>query len=112
MAEMDKEYEQFFQDIVGIIEQYKNLGEQAYYAYLGPVEQLCRNKNATENEVGLMLDYLLDFCDSDKVLMLYKKVCRTFIYKYPKAIQDYIRYYFETYEPEKLEGFKEEDLDG
>ena len=108
MKKTDKEYEQFLQDMGTIIEQYQYLSEQAYYAYLEPVEQLCRNKNATENEVGLMLDYLLGFCSNDKVLMLYKKVCRTFVYKYPEAIQDYIKYYFEEYEPEKLEGYSEE----
>ncbi len=109
--ENKEEYNKLLQDFIGIVEQTRWLGEQAYYAYKGPVEQLCRNANANENEVGLMLDYLLSFCDNDKVLMLYKKVCRAFVHKYPEVIQDYIRYYFEYFEPEKLEGYSEENSD-
>jgi calcineurin-like phosphoesterase family protein len=66
------------------------------------VERLCDNLDSTENDVGLMLDYLLSFCGNSKVLGLYKKVCRTFYEIYPACISDYIKYYLEEYDPEVL----------
>lgn len=83
-----------------IVNQMNDLGQEAYYEYLGPVEKLCDNENASENEVGLMLDYLFDFCGNDKVLGLYKKVCRTFYKKYPGCIAEYIMQYRMKYDTE------------
>lgn len=100
-------YDEFLADIADIAEGLANLGKEAYYEYMGPVERLCDNSStASENEVGLMLDYLLSFCGYEKVLGLYKKVCRTFYNKYPECISDYIVYYLEEYEPEKYEELK------
>lgn len=76
------------------------LQEDAYYAYRFLVDELCQNTNATENEVGLMLDYLLTFCGNEKVLDLYKKVCRTYFNRYPATISKYIEWYREEYEPD------------
>ena len=91
-------------EIKKIANQIRILHEEAYREYLGPVEILCANPDASENEVGLMLDYLLEFCGNDKVLYLYKKVCRAFYTKYPECIARYIMCYREEYENEKLPG--------
>ena len=88
-------------DIIGIGEKIVALQEEAYYAYRFLVDELCKNTNATENEVGLMLDYLLTFCGNEKVLELYKKVCRTYFNKYPVMISKYIEWYREEYEPDE-----------
>ena len=82
----------------GIAEQINALNQEAYYEYLGPAERLCDNVNATENEVGLKLDYLFSFCGNEKGLGLYKKVCRTFYEKYPECIAQYINWYREEYD--------------
>ncbi len=74
------------------------LHEKACREYLGLVENLCDNPDASENEVGLMLDYLLEFCGNDKVLDLFKRVCRTFYKKYPECIVRYIMWYREEYD--------------
>ena len=76
--------------------------EKAYQEYLRPVELLCDNTNASENEVGLMLDYLFEFCGNDKVLDLYKRVCSAFYTKYPECIARYIMWYREEYDTESL----------
>ena len=92
----------FEQNITEIAQALSELEKEAYYEYLGPVERLCDNLDSTENDVGLMLDYLLSFCGNSKVLGLYKKVCRTFYEIYPECISDYIKYYLEEYDPEVL----------
>ena len=73
------------------------LQQQAYYAYAPLVADLCCKVDTTENEVGLMLDCLLMYCDNKKVLDLYKQVCRSFYKKYPKCISQYINWYREEY---------------
>lgn len=45
-------------EINKIAHQINILHEKAYREYLGLVEKLCDNPDASENEVGLMLDYL------------------------------------------------------
>ena len=55
-------------EIKEIANQIRILHGEAYREYLEPVEILCANPDASENEVGLMLDYLLEFCGNDKVL--------------------------------------------
>ena len=90
----------FEQNITEIAQALSELEKEAYYEYLGPVERLCDNLDSTENDVGLMLDYLLSFCGNSKVLGLYKKVCRTFYEIYPACISEYIKYYLEEYKPE------------
>ena len=84
-----------------------SLQDEAYYQYLGPVERLCDNPDSTEHDVEWLMDWLIDFCGSPKVLGLYKKICRTFFKKYPKMIADHIMWYRGEYEPETLE----EDLE-
>ena len=105
------DYDDLLRDVSRIAEQINALAEQAYYVYKVPVEQLCRNRDATLNDVEWMLDHLLDFCGYEKVLTLYKQVCRTFVYRYPECIEDYIKLYFEFYEPEKLKDITGEDPD-
>ncbi len=66
------------------------------------VNDILRKKIIDEQYILHTLDKLLDFCFNDEILLLYKKLCR---YYYPlnrDAIADYIRYYFEMYEPERL----------
>lgn len=90
-------------EINKIAHQINILHEKAYREYLGPVKKLCDNPDASENEVGLMLDYLLEFCGNDKVLGLYKSVCRAFYKKYPECIVRYIMWYREEYDKESLQ---------
>ena len=94
----DKSFEEIFK-IANLI---NNLHEEAYRKYLGPVNMLCNNLNASENEVDMMLDYLFDFCGNEKVLGLYKKVCRTFYKEYPECIANHIMWYREQYDSEPL----------
>ncbi len=89
-------------DLLEIANQIYNLHTEAYYAYREPVKNLCNDPNASQSEVEHMLDYLLYFCGYEKVLNLYKKVCRTFYKKYPQCIADYIMFYREEYDPESL----------
>ena len=80
------------ENIYQITEQIVELYQKAYEVYLPLVEDVC-SRIVSEDELSHLLDYLLDFACDEKMLGLYKKVCRRYLYVYP----DCIKFYIETY---------------
>ena len=80
------------ENIYQIAEQIVQLHQKAYEVYLLLVEEVC-NRTASEDELSHLLDYLLDFACDEKMLGLYKKVCRRYLYVY----RDCIKFYIEAY---------------
>ena len=46
---------------------------------------------------------MLDFCGDDRMLKLYKELLSAMFPKYPKAVNDYIKFYKEEYDNSKDE---------
>ena len=89
------------ESIFQIAEQISRLNRQAYEAYLPLIEDIC-SKEASEDELSHLLDYLLDFACDAKVLSLYKRVCRKYLYTYPGCIGFYIEAYREMWGKEDV----------
>lgn len=85
--------------IYRIAEQIVQLHQKAYEVYLPFVENVC-NRTVSEDELAHLLDYLLDFTCDEKILGLYKRVCRKYLYIYPSCIKSYIEAYREMWEEE------------
>ncbi len=85
--------------IYQIAEQIVQLQQKAYEVYLPLVEDVC-NRTVLEDELSHLLDYLLDFACDEKILKLYKMVCRRYLYVYPSCIKFYIEAYREMWEDE------------
>lgn len=85
-------------DISDIVEEIKQAYDFAYENYSVSTNLICSNSNASEEEIERFLDLLLGYCEDDRILDLYKKVCRTFYYKYPELIEDHILMYKDMYE--------------
>ena len=119
--EEEKKENQTIDDLVEnlkpLVEQMKHIHDMAVVAYTPLVDDLCSRK-ATQNEVGWMLDWLLMYAGDDRMLKLYKKICRTFWQTYPDSIAFYIMEYSKEYAPESLVGTEyeyllhENDFDG
>ena len=111
--EEEKKENQTLDDLVEhlkpLVEQMTHIHDMAVVAYTPLVDDLCSRK-ATENEVGWMLDWLLLYAGDDRMLQLYKKVCRTFWQIYPDSIAFYIMEYRKEYDPESLVGTEYEYL--
>lgn len=107
--EDSKDYEEFLDGFKVLAKQMEALNEQAYIAYKPLVDDICR-RVATEKEVGWLLTWLLDFAGNDRMLGLYKQVCRAYWQKYPDSIAFYIMEYRKWYDPESLKGTKWEYL--
>ena len=75
------------------------LHQKAYEIYLPLVEDVC-SRGVSEDELAHLFDYLLDFACDEKILGLYKRVCRRYLYIYPSCIKSYIEAYREMWEDE------------
>ena len=61
------------------------------------VKDVC-SRTVSEDELSHLLDYLLDFACDEKILKLYKMVCRRYLYRYPTCIKFYIEAYREMWQ--------------
>lgn len=85
--------------IYQIAEQVVEIHQKVYEVYLPLVEDVC-SRIVSEDELIHLLDYLLDFACDEKILKLYKRVCRRYLYIYPSCIEFYIEAYREMWEDE------------
>ena len=110
MTTKDKQKEEKFMD--GILEMAKALSElqdRAVEAYRPLVDDIC-NRKAKEGEVDHLLTWMFDFVGNEKMLLLFKKVCRTYLYTYPEVVGFYIMEYRKEYDRESLKDTKYEYL--
>ncbi len=84
-------------DVYEIAAEINKLHKEAFVLYEPIVKDICR-REATETEVSCLLDYLLGFACDDKLLELYKNVCRRYLNIYPECIYDYVSAYKEMWE--------------
>lgn len=87
------------EEIYRMAEQIVQLHQKAYEVYLPLVGDVCR-RIVSEDELSHLLEYLLDFACDEKILELYKRVCRRYLYIYPGCIKFYIEVYWEMWENE------------
>ena len=106
---LNQDIEKPVKDLEPLIQHMKIINDQAVVAYTPLVDDLCRRKAAL-NEVELMLDYLLMFAGDDRMLAVYKRVCRAYWQTYPESIAFYIMEYRKEYDPDSLIGTKYEYL--
>ena len=85
--------------IYQIAEQIVEIHQKAYEFYLPLVEDVC-SRIVSEDELSHLLDYVLDFACDEKILGLYKRLCRRYSYIYPSCVKSYIEAYREMQEDE------------
>ena len=73
------------ENIHQIAEQIVQLHQKAYEVYLPLVEDVC-SRTVSEDELSHLLDYLLDFACDEKILGLYKRVCRKYLIYIPVVL--------------------------
>jgi len=87
------------ESIYQIAEKISILYQEAYDVYLPLVEDVC-SREVSEDESSNLLDYLLDFACDAKILKLYKRICRRYLYTHPSCIKFHIEAYREMWEDE------------
>lgn len=103
------DYDSLLESMNGIVEQMQGLADMAVVEYTTLVKDICSRK-ATQNEVRLLFDYMFSFLGDERMLQLFKHVCRHYFYTYPGLIHSYILDYRKEYDPESLVGTEYEYL--
>lgn len=73
--------------------------QQAYEIYLPLTEELCKH-TVSEDELEHHLDYILDYAFDERIVNLFKKICRNYLCIYPNCIKSYIEIYKEVWDSE------------
>lgn len=84
-------------EIKKIVCMIKELDDLAYATYKPIVEEICARK-ASESEVEYLLDYMVGMCNSDRMLELFKRVCKKYIFLYSEMVTSEIYTYKNMYE--------------
>ena len=99
----------FEKNITELAQAIDALHRRAVIAYTPLVEDIC-SREATNDEVDYLLTWIFDFVGNEDMLLLFKKVCRKYFYKYPETIAFYILEYRKEYDRESLKGTEYEYL--
>ena len=95
--EKPDEMDSLTNDVIEIISQTQGIYDSAYIHYLIETKRLLKKTMVAPNEIESFLDYILTFCDDDRFVYLYKRLCKT-LYRYdPQAAIDYINFYKKLY---------------
>lgn len=110
MTNIDKQTVDDFQErIIEMAKALSDLQDRAVIEYTPLVDDICSRK-ATKDEVDHLLTWMFDFVENERMLLLFKKVCRAYFYTYPETIAFYIMEYRKEYDRESLKGTKYEYL--
>ena len=75
-----------------------NLWKQKYLLLEEDAENVIKNNITDSKVIENILDNLLDICEDEETLLLFRKVCRYYYTINPMATVDYINFYRKMYE--------------
>jgi hypothetical protein len=84
-----------------LISQLRTLAAAALPAHEDFTNAVLQNRITAQNEIEHSLDYMLDFCFDERTLLLYKKILRHILPKYPDTVSYYVNAYREWYDNEE-----------
>lgn len=80
-------------EVKKILERRNQLAIKAYDQFKQITENLITSKTDDINQISYTLDFMLDFCFDDKILQLYRKLCRYLYSINANAAIDYVNTY-------------------
>jgi hypothetical protein len=92
--------QQLYDDIKPLLKQLSQLAKTAVIQYKPFAEEITSGKITAEHEIAHIMDGMLDFCNFDNMLDLYKRVCRSLINNYPQLVVDYVQAYRDIWDRE------------
>ena len=98
--------EEFFQiednSILQLAQSLIALHDEALMLYTPLVNDMCTRK-ASEDELEELLSSMLGFVTDERILALFKKVCRRYFYTYPNVVGFYVKECMKTIDENKAE---------
>lgn len=98
--------EQLLSELTETIESLGKIRESAYRLYSEAVEAILSDRITDPNHIERIMDGLLDFCDEDRFIEIYRRLCRHIYYRYPQMVGEHVamfRLQFETSKTEEVE---------
>ena len=86
----DKEYAEAFEQIRELAQAMSALYDNAYQVYSDMVSSVLNDWITEEKDIEHIMDGLLDFCEDERFLKLYKDLCRHVYYHYPKMVGEHV----------------------
>ena len=101
---MKKKDKDNFNELVDSISQLakgtEQLAVKVVELYTPIVENIISTKSTDTKLIEQALEFMLDFCFNDKMLLLFKKLCRYYYLFDPQATAEYINLYRELWDDE------------
>jgi hypothetical protein len=63
-------------DIQALLESRNQLAKQAFVQYQPIVEKYINDNCTDSNQIAYTLDFMLDFCFDEQMMLLYRRLCR------------------------------------
>ena len=88
------------EEIKKLVELRNQLAPQAYQQYEPLVTNIIAIQNKDVNHICYTMDFMLDFCFDDKMLLLYRRLCRYILDIDPQATAFYVQAYRDMWDEE------------
>ena len=99
MADQSERWSEL-KDLLTAFEEQK---EQIYLHYQQLINSVLTGQIISEREIERLMDGLLDFCDDEKFLALYKDLCRHVYNQYPQLVGEHINLFRLLFEEKQEE---------
>lgn len=83
-------YESHLKELEKTIQALNRLRDSAFAQYSTLVDSVLRNEITDQRQLERIMDGLLDFCDEERFLQIYKKLCRHIFYRYPQMVGEHV----------------------
>ena len=97
------DYKEFIDIIKQLVESRNQLAHLAVEQYRPIVEQYINEKCKDSNKIAYTLDFMLDFCFDEQMLLLYRRLCRHLYDFDTEASLFYVNAYREMWDEEAPE---------
>ena len=90
-------------ELKSLLKAFEAQKEQIYLHYQQLVNSVLSSQIISEREIERLMDGLLDFCDDEKFLALYKDLCRHVYNQYPQLVGEHINLFRLQFEEKQEE---------
>ena len=93
----DDDYRAWIESLKDTARKMQLLAAQAVREYTPVVNSIIAGAIAEEEEIALVMDYILDFCWSTEMVHLFYRLCKGIEKDYPGLVEQYLKYYQEMW---------------
>ena len=79
------------------------LQDRAFNQYSSLVGQVISGQITDKQDIEKIMDGILDFCDEDRFINIYRQLCRHIYYQYPQLVGEHIALFRAQFETNDVE---------